>query len=100
VITDDVRIRFYSACRCYLERDDVTSRGVTWAKWFEKKWGETLSAFFRRAKDADLVEAIAQHEEQTYGETRARDRAAVVRDAMREDRARRLRSSLKARNEA
>lgn len=89
--TDRDRLQFYSACRCYEQRDKTppsvpTGSKFTWADWFEKRYGETLHAYFVRAKAEDMVARIVKWE----GDDVAQKRADSVRELMRAERSKRL----------
>lgn len=97
-VTDKDRLQFYSACRCYRQREEATpdtaelTNKTTWAEWFEKHWHETLDAYFVRVKADNLVARIVAFEEQAFGHSIAKQRAEETRELMRAERAKRMKS--------
>ena len=92
---DHERLKFYSACRCYRERDKRTpsstdANTITWGSWFEARYNETLDAYFVRAKAEKLVQQIVKFEEQAFGDSLAKKCAEDVRELMRAERAKRM----------
>jgi predicted ribosome quality control (RQC) complex YloA/Tae2 family protein len=100
-ITDQERIQFYSACRCYRQRDEETPSStpntkITWADWFASHWNETLAAYFARAKVEKLAARIIEFEERTYGQSLAKGRAEQTRELMRAERAKQMKKGKRA----
>lgn len=82
--------QFFSAARCYRERDDKTPTDTkSWGEWFEKRWGETLDAYFARAKTQKLVHQLVTYEDGKYAES-VKQRADETRELMRAERAKQL----------
>lgn len=60
--------KFYSAMRCWQERDKRTPSDVeTWGQWFERVYGENLEAYAVRAAKEGIRKKVMEHEIATRG---------------------------------
>lgn len=47
-------IKYYAARYAWLRQTRKTRRGVSWAEWFERRFGESLNEFAERHRKAPV----------------------------------------------